>query len=625
MARSSRRQLSRIDLDFDEDPLHALEKAMRELDTRLQEVREVASIIELDGAIPKKPVAGGKSSINLQIAAGGAAVLAEEVAEELKEWREHREVAYTARRLAQQRKHADLLASKRQEEEDKKKLHGCIREILLQEATGILSGPWGRGSSSLSSRAFGARKGNTSPIKLSTAAAQLQANLLGGQAEPEEPQAAAGAHALSKLLSHLDMVTSKLEALEPEQPAVMAGARAEAMAALERKRERVKSVIQKQRFTDKVANADGDLLDEAERGFKQRREAQQEQAKRLMQLLRCVKSAADHRQQAFEALDRDNQTGTAPLPKASWKQLLPSKQQRGGEDDDSEEEGLFAHTLSQAGGRAKLRQEVLAWGEDRIKELCAGFSRRYLTLSDRSHQAKMAESNLEIWRLESRIALLEECRKAATEWHKEKLASLDGILKEHGSSKGQTTVKARALAEKFLRVKSDSLKAEQSDAEEQLATHSRERGELLQAWQRKTELQALKRQASGNRHAEKALQEAHNRSVAQLGQALHRLVAESRSALPLPEPAGVTSEEMARMKTCPLLLGWEKLALPTAKRFEEIDSFLQGLPESAETCALEQGLLSVLDEELQYLCTHLRADASEGPVGTPTWGTGDPL
>ncbi|CAJ1378867.1 unnamed protein product [Effrenium voratum] len=344
-----------------------------------------------------------KRDPRLQLASGGAAQLAEQVAEELKDWKKKRENAYAQRRHVREKLHRDAVQGKRQEEQDKQKVRDFVREVLFDVAKHALSSGTAKGIPPVSARTSS-----------------------GLETEDPHGSISAGAPALLLLRSRLGSLVERLEATDAPPPAEMVQAAALAKEALNRKRrERMKAASLKHRFAELTHGADQELLDEAELGFEQRHSVLQNLSDHLRQVVNSLRASVDHRQQAFSELDAANRGPASQAPKAWWKALnddqeteteLESVRPCLAEGDEPSEE--FA--AAEAGAR-------LGSCENRA-ELCQSFQRRY-SRADASHEAWMAESQLEAWKLRARLELLQELRREAQAWHQKKLTSLQ-LLQE---------------------------------------------------------------------------------------------------------------------------------------------------------------------------------------------------
>ncbi|CAJ1436820.1 unnamed protein product [Effrenium voratum] len=396
-----------------------------------------------------------KRDPRLQLASGGAAQLAEQVAEELKDWKKKRENAYAQRRHVREKLHRDAVQGKRQEEQDKQKVRDFVREVLFDVAKHALSSGTAKGIPPVSARTSS-----------------------GLETEDPHGSISAGAPALLLLRSRLGSLVERLEATDAPPPAEMVQAAALAKEALNRKRERMKAASLKHRFAELTHGADQELLDEAELGFEQRHSVLQNLSDHLRQVVNSLRASVDHRQQAFSELDAANRGPASQAPKAWWKAL--------NDDQETETELESVRPCLAEGDEpseelcSQLQKQVLDWGHARIAELCQSFQRRY-SRADASHEAWMAESQLEAWKLRARLELLQELRREAQAWHQKKLTSLQ-LLQEHGGGKGQTESGAAAIAEVFLTLQTGINKSLLGITSAEVADYSLSRLEHVSSW-----------------------------------------------------------------------------------------------------------------------------------------------
>lgn len=578
--------------------LAQVQKAIADLERKLHEVQHIHSIVEFDANALSAPraVPSERRDPRLTLAPGGAAALAAEVAEELKAWRKRREDAYSQRRRVHEKRHRDAVLAKQQEEEDKQMVRAFLRDAILDTAKAELAG-------TLADSGGSPRKGG--------GAKDPRAAELGDHAH-----VSSGATALASLRNHLEGVVEHLEAMEVPLPTEMVHAAQFASSALQRKRERIKPALLKQRFAEATNTVDEPLLEAAEQGFEKRREALEAQALRLRDVVDVLRNSVDQRQAAFHELDAVNRGPAAAtqVPKAFWKALNPGPDPReeikeASEDSEgsttprhaSLEEGMKEDEL-----RQHLRRQVVDWGQGRIDSIKARFQQCYSQAKNGSQESWMAESRLEAWNLTTKLELLKDLESEAQLWHQRKLAALKKLLQEYGGSRGQTENGATAVAEVFFTLKTGINKSLQGIAAAEVADHSLNRLEHLSSWH-EHRLQLVQRRSDVEQgFAERLLESAGARCVAQLGEAAQGLVQRCLEALPLPAPS---VEPQGPSDT---LQRWEQAEMPVADRFKDISAALSGLPATAETCALEHAVLAVIDAELQRICGLVESrDASE--------------
>eukprot|EP00435_Cladocopium_sp_Y103_P067042 s221_g29.t1 len=264
-------------------------KALDDLERKLKEVQSVHNIVEFDAdALIARKVTREKRDPRLQLASGGAAQLAEEVAQELKEWRKKRENAYAQRRRIHEKRHRDAIQGKRQEEQDKQMIREFVRNNLLELAKETLSGA------------------NLSKPSRSGLPAEQEVH----------GTCSAGATALLTLRSRLESLVERLEATEMQNPEEMVRAGRMAQKVVDRKRERVKEVALQQRFMDMTSGV------------------LKGKSVRRRQVVNSLRTSVEDRQQAFQELDALNKGPASIAPAAWWKVLFD------GQETESEQEAL---------------------------------------------------------------------------------------------------------------------------------------------------------------------------------------------------------------------------------------------------------------------------------------------
>ncbi|CAL1141450.1 unnamed protein product [Cladocopium goreaui] len=128
-----------------------------------------------------------------------------------------------------------------------------------------------------------------------------------------------------------------------------------------------------------------------------------------------------------------------------------------------------------------MKKRVSDWGNRRIEEISESFYKRYSTNADASHEAWLAESQLEAWKMRTRLELLEELRREASGWHSKKMQQLRR-LQAPGGKKGQSQNGAAAVAEAFLSLKARIHKSLQGIITAEVADHSLSRLGQVNSW-----------------------------------------------------------------------------------------------------------------------------------------------
>lgn len=552
-----------------EDPIKSLQKALETLEHGLAEVESAAQVIQFDGLVLSTEVKSrafdphaAQKKTNLQLTPNGATQLATEVADELKVWRKRREDAYTQRQHARDRRWQEALAAKRQEEEDRKHVRASLRDMLFAEASNVFAKH--RDKIPASPRYPAALTSSSSP----------------GADELSSWSVTPGADALANLRERLEVCVQELESVKPEPPLAMTRASAMATDALEKKRERHRQQEQRQRFTDGVGKSDEALVEEAEDGLIKRQNADKAHLSRMKSVLSIMKQCVDDRFNSFEKLNHVNQAGPADLEPGTWKALGPENRQ----------DTALGELVGSTKERTAISQEVKNWGQRKIDEISASFYQRYAS-KDKSQQKALAEAKLEEWRLSTRLKLLEEIQQTANYVHQKGLSKLQSMQEYCGVPELSSAEAAGVLAERFMRTKADVFRVEGENAEGGIRRHLTQRLEPLQQMRRRAETMALKRQANADEQIEAMAKDAEYSSLLQIVEAAKGLLRACHTALPLPPITTGSAASVETLKSCPRFLGWERLSTPMAERLAETAQFLESLPSTAETCALEKGLL----------------------------------
>jgi len=538
------------------DAVSQLQKALDDLDRKVKQVQSVHNIVEFDAdALIARKVTREKRDPRLQLASGGAAQLAEEVAQELKEWRKKREAAYVQRRRIHEKRHRDAIQGKKQEEQDKQMIREFLRHCLLELAKETLS----------SSKKSISRTGQ---------GAEFEMDVHG--------TCSAGASALVSLRSRLETLVERLEATEMPPPEDMIQAGRMAQKVVDRKRDRVKEVNLQQRFLEMTSGADQDLLEDMEQGFEGRQSALRKQSENLRQVVNSLRRSVEDRQQAFHELDSLNKGPATVAPAAWWKVLVDA-------EESEEEIPARFEEITEEDLRSQMNQQVADWGKRRIAELSESFYKRYSANADSSHEAWMAESQLEAWKMRTRLELLEELRREAMGWHSKKMQQLRR-LQDPGGKKGQSHNGAAAVAEAFLSLKARIHKSLQGIITAEVADHSLSRLGQVNSWhQRHAEL-IQEQQDSAQGVADGLVEWARSRCGHQLAEAAQGLLQQCHEALPFQAP-----------QLEPIPVADDGISIE--EHFKVISADLTGLDATPETCILEQQMLTVIDMELQRLCT----------------------
>lgn len=539
-----------------------LQRALEDLERKLKEVQSVHNIVEFDAdALIARKVTREKRDPRLQLASGGAAQLAEEVAQELKEWRKKRENAYAQRRRIHEKRHRDAIQGKRQEEQDKQMIREFVRKNLLELAKETLSG--------------------ANPSKPSR----------NGLAEEVHGTCSAGATALLTLRSRLESLVERLEATEMQNPEEMVRAGRMAQKIVDRKRERVKEVALQQRFMDMTSGVDQDLLEDIEQGFEGRQLALKNQSENLRQVVTSLRTSVEDRQQAFQELDALNK-GPASIAPAAWWKVLFDGQETESEQEAPERKAKF-EDVNEEDLRSQMKKCVSDWGNRRIEEISESFYKRYSTNADASHEAWLAESQLEAWKMRTRLELLEELRREASGWHSKKMQQLRR-LQAPGGKKGQSQNGAAAVAEAFLSLKARIHKSLQGIITAEVADHSLSRLGQVNSWHQAHGELIQEQQDSAQGVADGLVEWARSRCGYQLAEAAQGLVQQCHEALPFQAP-----------KLEPVELAEDDTSME--EHFKAISAGLAGLEPTPETCIMEQQMLTVIDAELQRLCALFRS------------------
>jgi len=537
--------------------LRVLQDTMAELEAMLREVEMTSAIVELEapnfedetaGAkTPRTPRSPGTKQL-LRGTANSVRLLADDLSEQLRIWREYQELELMRQDEDHKRMLQELVASRTAEEEDRLQVRVALRIILFQIADGVL-GESLIGTASLKPR--GATPGNTESV---------------------------GSWALMELQTWLDTLVVPVEGLQPSEPLEMQNALRIAKDVLERKRARSHGPAQRSCFLEQTSYIDDELLREAAAIRAKRLQVLTESVARREAIMKEAKDSTSERYKAFFILDANSRSGPAPVEFDTWQSLWPARQH------------VKQRKLINA---TEIRNDIEKDGNGRVEAMLDEFSRRYMP-GNRSGRAAEFEQYLDLWKFGVREELLTKLCNNSEEYSKRCLQNLKASV-EQPTPVQQTTI-AVERAKDFHASRAKHFEQQFATCKNILVQHSKKSLASLASRRRRVEWCALKHFDDLHEGVTAFVDGAETKSVWQLGVAAQRLVAECHEALPM---FGGALEPLGRPSPSPLYSAWNKSSTPSRDRLTLIERAMYELRDTAETCAILKGFLCLIDEEMR--------------------------
>eukprot|EP00929_Paragymnodinium_shiwhaense_P096354 TRINITY_DN57918_c0_g1_i1.p1 TRINITY_DN57918_c0_g1~~TRINITY_DN57918_c0_g1_i1.p1 ORF type:complete len:599 (+),score=201.59 TRINITY_DN57918_c0_g1_i1:131-1927(+) len=567
-----------------EQQMMQLDQGMMELEEMVKDVEAVSSVLEFNSTSLASTSKGTFTAANK-----GAAMLASEVGEQLRFWRQQREDLFVQLSREHCNKLKEVVATFRNVELDRSRVRDVVRWKILKDAEELM--------------------------------ARKVPDLLTKPAEKNNPANPEGVGrvpaALNTLRKKLEGLISPVEAMRPDRPIEMVAASEIAATALERKKMRIQ--VQQQSLPAMASSLDAELLEEADNNLAARKEAIVQQYERQVSTVKRIKASMKDRQEAFEELAARQRSGPPPVPEEHWQCLWPpsSRAQRFGPGSengagDSGGEPLPARltTLPEGPDVEELQRSLRQRGEARLEEIAADFKKKHLSFTETTQQAEDVKAELEMWMLATRQELLDDLRNSVKHSHEDVLQSLRLSLEMSTASPEEQKNGAVAAGQNFNKHKNDSMSDVMGSAEAKLTSILKHDREMFQAWRRRAELTALKRWSDTPNGIDDAGLKAQAAALVQLGEMTQRLVQDCHVALPLPQddfkPTGKSIPQGATGAVGNLFMAWDRYNTPIGERLSVAERVVDALPDTVETCAVAKAALCLVDEEMQRLIQRLK-------------------
>lgn len=552
------------------------------LEDMLREVESVSAVLDFedDGLLNGRAAEKG----GLRVASNGVATLAAEAGEDLRAWREQQEAEHQAREQELRYRLQETIDQKKQEEVDRENVRQAVRVRLFAQARTAL-----------------ARGVDHHAVRFPAAAAKEEA---AGGPHAASTHESAGAEALMRLKTHLDLIASPVEAMRPDRPPEMQQAAKAAMVALERKRLRMPA--QRQQLLEATGHVDAELLGEADATAGARKVALAEQGQRQSDVFKLLQEAMAERQSLFEDLDGQARTGPPPMEPGAWATLWPPSG------------GVAPGEGAAATDKEKLRRQLIQRGEDRIAVLVQEFQHKHLQ-STPSARAMNADLELEEWKVRAHQELLEGVRSGAELKHRDLMRFLQDTLAASEASSLEQLSAAVSAAEAFKRTRTDSISQHCRFAESSVVQFSEQNLEQVRSRRRRVELCAWKRWGDIKEHLDRLTEAADASGLLAIGEAAQRCVEECHEVIQMPSSVGDLRESERPELAEALLAGWDRDAIPSGERLDFICQTLERLPDTSGTCAVTRGVLCTLDDELKHQIQKLKGrlqvlDSAQGSL-----------
>lgn len=557
--------------------LRELRQTMVELESMIQEVQDASAILEFRTASrPPHWITDASED--------GAARLAAELEDELRDWRAQRNSEVEETVALHQRQAAATLEASRREGRDRERSRAAIREHHFRVAATALQ----QGVAA------------TAPPRRAASAADMEhLNNMGGAA------------ALCYLKSRLDSMVSPVEASRPEPPQDMADTLAAAAAALERKRARIAAQVEQ--VPDMGGRLDAELLDRAERSRVARHELMLERTELQKRITRDLANMARGRTRAFDDLHAAVDE-VAAVPYEALEPLWPN----GVHGEDLERTLVLAPRAAGKASTDSLMERLRRQGRQRIAQLRDDFDRKWVSCAPQDSHGDVIMS-LERWKLETRLTLLHQLQDLFE--HSQQASISDMYEAIRGGMDGLSdTFPQRPVesAERLMRDGAKLLEASVERADASLQAHCRRDMLSMEQTRRRVELCGLKRWREFRNGVESStLHGPAVEGVQQLNESAQRLIRKCKNALPLsPEPIHEALGAVERVLATPLFRVWSEDLVPLTERMATVERSTEGLPDTVEGCALARSLLELLDEALTSCQTlRRRHDAHDYAAG----------
>lgn len=564
-------------------PAHQLvemENQMRTLEELLKEIEDVSSIIEFN-------VAGAGASTErglFRAAGGGAAVLAQSVAEDLNRWHQRNEVHVADHG----RKHAERLRQsvemQKAAQESRERVRDAVRQHLFQISNAALS------------------------ECIDTVNATCKKTFKDKGAEVGN-----SLEAYHNLQNRMEAATSFMSHLEATPPPEMIVGTQAANLAVQRKEQR--AVGRRQRLPDLEAHLDEELLMEASESMRRRQLDLENQCELQAEALRHLDSHQRARKQEKEELIEGLAKATKSRAAEPWKVLWPTHLQ------DPKEGGMQRLQATKLDFQGKfvmpelsanleeaiaqtLKPQLQHQGAARIKTLRQEFYESYLA-KDSGERARTVGSELERWQLKAKIELLKDLLQVSQSNHAgimdQLRASLGGFGKNSDEGNYERTVQS---AEQFHTQRANFFDGQVEAAELAIVNFCDQSLEKILSLRRRTELASLKRWNDVGVGLNLTLDGSWSKCQLQLAEEVRRSLYEVHKSMEL--PVVNLDVEKGRKQVEMVSVAWKRCGTHTPQQLNFLETITKALPNTPESCTVTKAALVLLEDEVKRIAQKLQ-------------------
>lgn len=574
------------------DQLAEMESAMLELEEMLRDVEDVSSIIEFNASSTGAAANSSSERGLFRAAGGGAAVLAQAVAEDLKKWHDRNEmhvVEYGA-------EHADRLRksvhAQKREQESREFVRAVVRERLFDIASGSLA---------------------TSVPEVTNTRQKVfkdQGVEVGNSLE-----------AFGNLQNRMEAAITPLFSLQGEPPQEMLAASRAARWAVERKKQR--SVGRRHRLPELENHLDTTLMDEVEESMGQRKAELYEQCELQVGCLRQLEEAQLERQtthEQFEGLMKAGSSSDAD----PWKTLWPAGAEApliaaASHSDRAREKparlDARGHPVMPQLGFAveeaiaeTLTPQLLKQGSCRIRDLRSDFYQSYLA-KDSGERARMVGSELERWQLTTKLDLLKELTAMSQTTHLGIMDQLRSSLEFKDDDPSDQMERTLQAADAFHNQRHQFFDGQIEAAEIAISSFCQLSIEQLLSLRRRTELASLKRWNDVGAGLNASLDASWIKCQVQLAEEVRQSVSDCHKSMKL--PVENLDIERGRKQVDFISVAWKRCGTHIPQQLLFLESITKGLPATVESCTVAKAALMQIEVEIERIIESLKAPVEQ--------------
>jgi hypothetical protein len=565
-----------------------MEEMMKDLEDMFREVEDVSPIIEFNASSAGASGEGGQRGL-FRAAQGGAAVLAQAVAEDLNKWHaknEQQVAEYGSQHAERLRKSVE---NQQAEQEGREHVRTFVRERLYDAARDAL------------------------------ATFQEESNRKRSLFKAKAVEVGNSIEAFQELQKRLEAAVSPVLQIQGEPPEQMLKASRASRMAAERKKQR--SIGRRQRMGELENHLDIAFMEEAEQSIEQRKSELYEQCELRLAAMSQLEETQIERAAntaTYEAmwkaaavpstdvwkwlgpagLSQDKPVGAAmnalatPPPRfdASGNPILPKM--------SSTVEDAMVQTLA-----PQLHTE----GNRILRQHRSKFVQSYLA-KESGERAKSVGAELERWQLKTKIELLKELIQVSQTTHASIMDQLRSSLEVRDEDPDHL-VRTLEAGNAFQRQRAEFFDGQVESAETAISTFCNDSIQQLLSQRRRTELASLKRWNDVGAGLNASLGSSWVSAQCQLVEELRRALLECHKSVKLPiENIDI---DRGRKYVDTLSNAWKHCATSVSQQLQFLENTTKAMPATVESCAVTKAALVAVEAELERIQKRLKESSRQ--------------